>query len=96
MSIKGEFKISRKSHKDGFLLAESKASKNEVEAALNDARKLKFQNAKVTLLLGSSLLALTACGGGGAGLFGGCIIPHPPKHIIFFSPIFFQDLLTLM
>ena len=52
---------------DGFLLAESKASKNEVEAALNDARKLKFQNAKVTLLLGSSLLALTACGGGGAG-----------------------------
>ena len=34
---------------DGFLLAESKASKNEVEAALNDARKLKFQNAKVTL-----------------------------------------------
>ena len=51
---------------DGFLLAESKASKNEVEAALNDARKLKFQNAKL-LLLGSSLLALTACGGGGAG-----------------------------
>ena len=45
---------------DGVVLAESKASKNEIETALNDARKLKFQNAKATLLLGSSLLALTA------------------------------------
>ena len=52
---------------DGFVLAESKASKNEIEKALKDARKLKLQNAKVTLLLSSSLLALTACGGGGAG-----------------------------
>ena len=35
---------------DGFVLAESKASKNEIEKALKDARKLKLQNAKVTLL----------------------------------------------
>ena len=50
-----------------FFLLKVRPPKNEIEAALNDARKLKFQNAKVTLLLGSSLLALTACGGGGAG-----------------------------
>ena len=52
---------------DGVVLAGSRVAHNEIEAALKQARKLKYKNASVTLLAGTSLLALTACGGGGSG-----------------------------
>ena len=52
---------------DGVILADDKAAQKEIEAAFTEAKKLKFKNAKVTLLAGTSLLALSACGGGGSG-----------------------------
>ena len=52
---------------DGVILADKKADENEIQVALKEARKLKLQNVKVTLLMGTSLIALSAWGGGGAG-----------------------------
>ena len=59
---------------DGVVLADKKADENEIQVALKEARKLKLQNVKVTLLMGTSLIALSACGGGGAGgIFSGLL-----------------------
>ena len=40
---------------DGVTLAGSKVAQTEIEVALKEARKLKFKNARVTLLAGTSL-----------------------------------------
>ena len=59
---------------DGVVLADKKADENEIQVALKEASKLKLQNVKVTLLMGTSLIALSACGGGGAGgIFSGLL-----------------------
>ena len=52
---------------DGVTLADSKVAQTEIEVALKEARKLKFKNARATLLAGTCLLALSGCGGGGSG-----------------------------
>ena len=52
---------------DGVTLADSKVAQTEIEVALKEARRLKFKNARATLLAGTCLLALSGCGGGGSG-----------------------------